>query len=150
MNTNQSSSYCTFIVGWSLCGVRVDLVREVVSELACTPVPLSDRSISGLINLRGQIVTVVDTSVCIGANENAMETKPTNHVIVDVGDERMSLLVDDIGPVIEIENERIEPTPTNLKQSIPNFISETARVSEGIVLLLDVNRLAQLRHGSTS
>lgn len=147
----MNTSYCTFIVGWALCGVPVDRVREVISEIPYTPVPLAEDYVAGLINLRGQIVTAIDMSVCLEMNAEVLDRDPErtrNHVVVDVGDERMGLFVDDIGPVIEVDRELIETPPPNLKLAIPKLVSHTARLSEGVLLILDLDQLVEIRHRS--
>jgi purine-binding chemotaxis protein CheW len=149
----MSNSYCTFIVGWSLCGVPVAQVREVISELRCTPVPLAAPAVHGLVNLRGQIVTAINLAVCLemwhDSSDDHDVSDKSNYVVVDVYDEKMALLVDDIGPVVEVDESLIEPPPANLRLAIPHFIVQTARLSEGVLLILDLNQLAEIRHGSS-
>jgi purine-binding chemotaxis protein CheW len=145
-------SFCTFHVGYSPCGIPVDQVLEVADEHTCTPVPLADPSISGLINLRGQIVTAIHLDYLLAkVDEEASTPTPSNtvnakkNVIVKLGDEKYSLLVDDVGPVMTATTDMIEPVPSNMVVRANEMVTGLARMPSCIVLMLDLSLLSPTR-----
>lgn len=145
-------SFCTFHVGYSLCGIPVDQVLEVADEHACTPVPLANPSIGGLINLRGQIVTAVHLDFLLAKVDEETPNEPLstpNHakknVIVKLGDEKHSLLVDDVGPVMTATADMIEPAPSNMVIRANELVTGLARMPACIVLMLDLSRMNPMR-----
>src|SRR5712691_1623782 len=92
---------CTFMVGDLFFGVEVQQVQEVIRYLPMTRVPLAPRVVEGLINLRGQIVTAIDLRRRLELPERAEGQRPMNIVVRTAGG-AVSLLVDDIGEVVEV------------------------------------------------
>ncbi len=144
----MSISYCTFTVGWSLCAVPVERVREVVGNFPCTPVPLAGAAISGLINLRGQIVTASDLRVLLNlaTHRDPDDTHAAkNHIIVDIGDEYMSLIVDEIGPVMTAQRSMIESPPSSLDTTIAELVTGVARMPDCLLMILNLDQLLNLQ-----
>ena len=100
----MANQYCTFRLGGHLFGVPVETVQEVLRQQELTKVPLSSPEVRGLINLRGQIVVTVDLRCRIGLPERAGDTPVTN-VVVRTSEGATSLLVDEIGDVLEPEHD---------------------------------------------
>ena len=86
----------TFYLGDDVFAVEVERAQEVLTDQALTRVPLSNRGIRGLLNLRGQVVTVFDLRH-IFAYDDYPEGGDLTHVVVNTGEATVSLLVDKIG-----------------------------------------------------
>lgn len=145
---SQLESYCTFNVGTASCGVPVSHVREIVCDQAITPVPLSHEAISGLINLRGQILTVVDVARWLRLASIAAEisdSRPRFHLIADLGGETISLCVDEMGPVITPQRNELDGVPSHVDREAAARIQAVARMPDNVVLLLDLESLKQMR-----
>ena len=97
-----SRQFATFEVADQLFGVEVDTVQEVLSYNEYTPVPLAPPAVGGLFNLRGQVIAAVDLRVQLGLARQAM-TGPVMNVILRGDGEPVSLLVDRIGEVVDLE-----------------------------------------------
>ena len=137
---------CTFRLGGLLFGVDVLDGQEVLYHAELTPVPHAPGSVTGLINLRGQIATSLDLRARLGepgADETPLTTKPT-HVVVRSSYEPVSLLVDRIGDVLDIEPDRFEDPPTTMNDEATQAILGAYRLDEEILLILDVDRLVEL------
>ena len=106
--------FCTFYLDGLFFGIEVEKVQEVIRHQAMTGVPLAPRLIGGLINLRGQIVTAIDLRLRLGLSERSPEALPMN-VVARSDDGAVSLLVDEIGDVVEVSGEAFEPPPDNLQ-----------------------------------
>ena len=146
---NEDQSYCTFLARGIHCGVPVERVREIISDQRVTHVPLAHPSVRGLINLRGQILTVVDVARTLGINpaneECDLHAIPRFHMIADAGRELISMCVDEMGPVITPQLDELEPIPPNVEPEAAEAIVAAARLPEHLVLLLDLDRVHRAR-----
>src|ERR1700710_1738635 len=98
---NQRRQLCTFYVQGLFFGVEVEKVQEVIRYQEMTRIPLSPPVIAGLINLRGQIVTAIDLRHQLALEARTGEQLPMN-VVIRREDGPISLLVDEIGDVVEV------------------------------------------------
>ena len=103
--------YSTFSVDDRYVGIPVDRVQEVLLAQPLTPVPLAHAHISGLLNLRGQIVTAIDLRARLGLPARDADA-PCANVIVTTDDGPLALLVDRLGDVIPVDDTAFEPPPT--------------------------------------
>jgi purine-binding chemotaxis protein CheW len=131
--------YCTFTIGGLHLGVPVQGVQEVIRYQELTRVPLAAAEVRGLINLRGQIVTAVDLRRKLGLGERADEERPTN-VVLRRDDGAVSLLVDEIGDVLEVSEDSWEPAPRTLKGGARDLISGVYKLDKGLLLVLDADK----------
>src|SRR5271170_7282671 len=117
----QTSQFCTFYLDKLLFGVELKGVQEVIRSLEMTKVPLAPAVVSGLINLRGQIVTAVDVR-----RRLELKARPAGmlamNVVVRTEDGAVSLLVDEIGDVVEVEEASFEPPPETLRGPVRSII----------------------------
>ena len=143
----ETESYCTFLVRGSHCGVPVTQVREIVCDQTVTPVPLSHEAVRGLINLRGQILTVVDVGrwMRLPTRGQTDGTPARFHLIVDLGREMVSLCVDAMGPVILPTPEQLEPIPSSVDSRAAEMILAAARMPDETVMLLRLDRLREMK-----
>ncbi|MEV5001571.1 chemotaxis protein CheW [Nocardioides sp. LML1-1-1.1] len=140
--TRTAEQYCTFWVADLYFGVAVDEVQEVLRHQPMTPVPRADEAVTGLINLRGQIVTAVDLRVRLGLPPRPAEQVPMN-VIVRSRGEVVSLLVDDIGDVIDpgrMGAVDAQPPPSNMPRGVQDVVRGVRPLTDTILLVLDADR----------
>lgn len=140
---SDTSKICTFYVHNYFFGIEVFKIQEVIRYQEMTHVPLTDSIICGLINLRGQIVTAVDMRKRLGFPELEKEVKPTN-VIVRTEDGAASLLVDDIGDVIDISRDTFDAPPENLKGGIRTMLQEVCKLEDKLLLILDIDQVLSI------
>ncbi|MCR1786392.1 chemotaxis protein CheW [Nocardioides carbamazepini] len=141
--TRTAEQYCTFWVAGLFFGVAVDEVQEVLRRQPMTPVPRADRAVTGLINLRGQIVTAVDLRVRLGLPDRSGAELPMN-VIVRSRGEVVSLLVDDIGDVIDAAGVDLQPAPTTVPRGVQDVVRGVRPLPDSILLVLDADRAADV------
>ena len=107
--------FCTFFLNEIYFGIDVMQVQEVIRYQETTPVPLCADDIKGLINLRGQIITVIELKRRLSMNTEAtIDELSSFNIILENDSQLVSLLVDKMGDVIEVDNQDIEPTPVTL------------------------------------
>jgi purine-binding chemotaxis protein CheW len=134
--------YSTFTAGGLFLGIEVLRVQEVLRYLEMTRIPSAPDVIQGLINLRGQIVTAVDMRVRMGLPRRAGGEPPMN-VVVRSDDGAVSLLVDEIGDVVEVTADAYEPTPDNLPREQRELIEGVYKLEGRLLLVLDTERVLQ-------
>jgi len=121
----------------------VQQVQEVIRYQEMTRVPLVAQAVAGLINLRGQIVTAIDLRRCIGMPDRAPRQLPMN-VVVRTADGAVSLLVDEIGDVVEVEEKNFEKTPDTLRSTSRELIRGVYKLKNELLLVLDTQRSVNL------
>jgi len=135
----QSGQFCTFSLDGYFFGVPVQQVQEVIRYQEMTRVPMVTQFIRGLINLRGQIVTAIDLRRRLGMTDRPEDQLPMN-VVVRTADGLVSLLVDEIGDVVEVEENTFELPPETLRGMAREMISGVYKVPERLLLVLDTER----------
>ena len=140
---SQDRQFCTFQVGDLYMGIDVLQVQEVIRRQEMTRVPLAAPAISGLINLRGQIVTAIDLRRRLRLAQRPEGSQPVN-VVIGTSDGAVSLLVDEIGDVIEPAADSFEPTSEAMHQAAQGMIRGVYKLSDRLMLILDVDRAIRL------
>ena len=139
----HTSQFCTFYLDKLLFGVELKGVQEVIRSLDMTKVSLAPAVVSGLINLRGQIVTAVDLR-----RRLELEPRPANmsarNVVVRSEDGAVSLLVDEIGDVVEVEETSFEPPPETLRGSVRAMILGVHKLNDRLLHVLDIEKACQM------
>ena len=131
--------FCTFYINRLLFGVEVETVQEVIQHQEMTGVPLAPEVVAGLINLRGQIVTAIDLRRRLGVRDRPADQLPMN-VVVRTGDGAVSLLVDEIGDVVEVEQRDFEEAPDTLACTSRELIRGVYKLKKELLLILDTQR----------
>jgi len=147
------SQFATFNVGEHLFGLDILGVREIIRVFNITPVPRSEPHIRGLINLRGQIVTILDLAVRLG--QEARPVMDSSHIVIlkagtsaaagekgnGGGQDILGLLVDAIGDVVEADAALAEAPPANLTDAEERFLSGVLKTDAGLLVLLNLKEL---------
>jgi purine-binding chemotaxis protein CheW len=131
-----ASQLCTFYLDNQMYGVDVQSVQEVIRYQEMTDVPLAPDSVVGLINLRGQIVTAIDLRTRLGL-PNRVEGQLPMNVVVQSSDGAISLLVDQIGDVQEINSDNFESLPETFQGVSRTMIRGAYKMRNNLVLILD-------------
>jgi purine-binding chemotaxis protein CheW len=141
MSLTQLSTF--FIDGYRF-GVEVATVQEVIRYQPMTRVPLAPPALSGLINLRGQVITAVDLRRRLALPDRAAGELPMD-VIVRTKDGLVSLLVDRIGDVVEVSEEAFEEPPETLLGIARELIRGAYKLDGALLLSLDVEGAVELQ-----
>jgi len=135
--------FCTFYLDGLLFGVELKGVQEVMRWLEMTKVPLAPKVVSGLINLRGQIVTAVDLRQRLELDVRPPGALPMN-VVVRSEDGAVSFLVDEIGDVVEVEDSTFEPAPEMLRASVRSLILGVHKLKDQLMHVLDTGKACEM------
>jgi len=131
------NQYVSFLIADQLLGVPVDIVQEVLNPQTIAPTPKARPEIAGLLNLRGQIVTAVDLRKRLRLPANP-EGRPSMNVVLRHKGESYSLLVDEVGDVINVSNEQFEPPPATLDAHWKSLVSGVFRLEDRLFVVLNV------------
>lgn len=134
-----AQQFCTFFIDKQFFAVPVQQVQEVIRYQEMTRVPLVPPVIRGLINLRGQIVVAFDLRRRLGYPDRPDDQKPMN-VVVRADGETVSFLVDEIGDVIEVEEDCAEHPPETLRAEMRELVQEVFKLKDHLLLVLDTER----------
>ncbi len=136
---SQSRQFSTFIVDGRLYGIDVMKVQEVTKPLQVTLMQTAPPFIKGLINLRGQIATAIGLRELFGLSLDELNEKMT--VVCKIEDVLISLLVDNIGDVMEVSEHNFEPTPQTINPAIRTFMQGVYKTEEGILSVISLDSI---------
>jgi purine-binding chemotaxis protein CheW len=140
MTANQ---YATFVVSDLFFGIDVQRVQEVLRYQQMTRVPLAPAVAGGLINLRGQIVTAIDMRCRLGLPPRPKDALPLN-IVVRTEDGPVSLLVDEIGDVLEVDSAASEAPPDNLHTAARELIGRVYKLKDRLLLVLNPDKTLEI------
>lgn len=135
--------YCLLHVGDLLLGVEVGRVQEVLGDVPVTPVPLADTSVTGLLNLRGRIVTAVDARARLGLPPRQAGQGVAN-VVMTAGGETVSLVVDAEEDVADVDGLSCDQVPETVASTIRTFVTGCYQLDNRLLLVLDADRALTL------
>jgi purine-binding chemotaxis protein CheW len=140
--------FCTFSVADHFLAIDVLEVQEVIRYQEMTRVPTAPRVVRGLINLRGQIVTAIDLRQRLGLPAAPDDQRPMN-VVIRTDDGAVSLLVDEIGDVLELDDREFERPPETIPAVIRELVAGICRLTDHLLIVLQPEKVVNLT-GSTS
>ena len=129
--------FSTFRVAGELFGVEAFHVQEILPFQKIVPVPLAPDYIRGLMNLRGQIVTVLDLRRRLGLASSDDASSGAN-VIVNMNGGMMSILVDEIDNIFDVQAERLLPPPGNVRGVAAKYIRHVCQLEDELLIILDM------------
>ena len=140
----ETKQFATFYLDGLFFGVEVLKVQEVIRYQEMTRVPLAPAVVHGLINLRGQIVTAIDLRRRLRLRERPADQLPMN-VVVRTDDGALSLLVDEIGDVLEIADDQMERAPETVDERARELLHGVYKLDGRLLLILDTELTVHLQ-----
>lgn len=144
VNDEGADQYLTFKLDGEVFATDIRMIREVLEHTQVTPVPHSDDSMQGVINLRGKAIPVVDMRLQFGV-EAAEVTVDTCIVIIEVNIKGKSTvlgaLVDSVMEVIDLKPEQMEPAPGYGSRVNNDFMQAIGKLDDRFVIVLDMNKV---------
>ena len=135
--------FCTFYLDQRLFGVESQQIQEVIRLVDLTEVPLAPEAVGGLMNLRGQIVAAIDLRRRLEFPPRKAEVMPMC-VVARTSEGAVSLLVDEIGDVVEVEEASFEPPPETLEKRLRGVIHGVHKLDRELLHVLDAERMCVL------
>ena len=138
----RTQQFCTFYLDKLLFGVDLEKVQEVIRYLEITEIPLAPRVVSGLMNLRGQIATGIDLRRRLELADRPDGSAPMN-VVIRNADGAVSLLVDEIGDVVEVTEESFERPPETLQGKVREVILGVHKLEKQLMHVLNTEKACE-------
>ncbi|NLA74481.1 MAG: purine-binding chemotaxis protein CheW [Deltaproteobacteria bacterium] len=137
---NKTMELATFYVGDSLCGMDILKIQEINKLLEMTEVPLAPDYVKGILNLRGQIVTVIDLGNKLSLADTEISGE-TRNIIVNSNGEYIGLLVQKIGDVERTEEDKIESPPANIGGIQGRYFEGVFKKEKSLIGILNVEEI---------
>ena len=134
-----SGQLATFRLDGDLYGIEVEHVQEVLRSQQLTRVPLAPSAVAGLINLRGQVVTAIELRERLGRPARPEGTDAVV-IVVRLDGEAVSLLVDSIADVVDVDATDFEAPPDTLEGQARDLIRGAYKLDGQLLLALDVHK----------
>ena len=137
------TEWVTFLLDNEKYGVNVIEVREVLKSTEIAPVPGSPEFVLGIINLRGNVVTVMDTRKRFGLPP-ADATDATRIVIIEREEQTIGMIVDGVAEVVDLPQSQIETAPNVGNDQSSKYIQGVSKQGEELLILIDLDKLLTL------
>jgi purine-binding chemotaxis protein CheW len=130
----------SFKLGSEEYGVDIAQVQEINRMVAVTHVPRAPQFMEGVINLRGQLIPIIDLRTRFGM-ARAEHTKNTRIVVTEIGAKRVGMVVDSVSEVLRLPVDQIEPAPEMLTGVDTEYIRGVGKIEDRLIILLDLGRI---------
>jgi len=136
----QTMEIIVFKVADICCGIDIISVQEINQNTNTTMVSGASDIVKGVINLRGEIVSIID--MCVVFKTGSIEVnKNTRNLVVRSGDELIGLLVDETSDIIVIEKSKLVPPPSNIDKHLRMYISGVYQLEDELVAVLNIEKV---------
>ncbi|MFW5962522.1 MAG: chemotaxis protein CheW [bacterium] len=137
----SETQYIVFRVGKEEYGIELQHSREIIKLTKITHVPYMDEYVLGVINLRGQIVPLIDLRKRMGFEVRGDFTRETRVIIVDFEGLLMGLLVDEVKEVMWIKDNRLEEMKKTEQNIAKKYLKTVAKLGKRLIVLMDLKEL---------
>jgi purine-binding chemotaxis protein CheW len=139
----------TFYVGDALCGMDILNIQEINKLMEMTKVPQAPDYMIGILNLRGQIVTIIDLGQKLGLGEVEVSNESRN-IIINAPGEHVGLLVSRISDVVMADPEKIESAPANMSGIQGGFFTGVYKTENKLIGILDIKEVLRIESDNLS
>jgi purine-binding chemotaxis protein CheW len=136
----DSIQVVSFKLGSEEYGVDIGQVQEINRMVAVTHVPRAPQFMEGVINLRGQLIPIIDLRTRFGM-DRAEHTKSTRIVVTEIGTKRIGMVVDSVSEVLRLPLEQIEEAPEMISGADTEYIRGVGKLDERLIILLDLGKI---------
>lgn len=143
-SVKDSERYLEFSLGSEKFCIPLLQVRELISVPETTPIPYSPKYFKGIMNLRGQVISVIDLRLKLGVKFQENETENAV-VIVEFDSFRMGLIVDSINKVLQIEEDQIAQVPEVKATGGKDYINGVYKNGDDLVVILSLQSLLSVK-----
>ena len=144
----QVTQWGTFRLGEEIYGIDVMRIREVLRFTEITPVPGAPYYVLGIINLRGNVVTVIDTRTRFALQPTEVDNN-SRIVIVEVDKQVVGMLVDSVDEVTYLRSNEIEKAPNVGNEETAKFITGVCNKNDELLILIDLERMIDSTSGAS-
>ena len=136
----ETMQVVSFKLGSEEYGVDIAQVQEINRMVAVTHVPRAPQFMEGVINLRGQLIPIIDLRARFGM-ARAEHTKNTRIVVTEIGAKRVGMVVDSVSEVLRLPADQVEPAPEMITGVDTEYIRGVGKIEDRLIILLDLGRI---------
>lgn len=136
-------SLLLFRIGEEWYSTRVSDVREIFQEYVLTPVPGVPDYILGVVNVRGEILSVTDPAKLMRIGQIEMGDIEPPAIVISAGDVVTALVVDEIGDITEVPHNGVEPAVSTIDRHQADYIAGSVHVGESMVGLINIDKILE-------
>mgnify|MGYP001766717603 CR=1 FL=1 len=137
----QEYQLVVFTLGDEEFGVDISQVREIVRVVQITYLPKAPTFIEGVVNLRGQVLAVIDLSKRLGVPSKE-RSETTRIIVVEVGDNTVGMIVDSVSEVLRLSSDFVEDVPSLVETEVPeHYIRGIGKLKDRLLVFLDLNTI---------
>ena len=137
---SSKNKFLTYFLGEEQYGIDISHVREIIAIMKITPVPKTPNYISGVINLRGSIIPVVDTRKRFEM-ETIEYSDQTAIIIIEIKKMSIGFIVDKVEEVLGVDDENISEPPRFGTNVNTEFVKNMAKHNDAVIMIMDMERL---------
>lgn len=134
---DSKTQLVTFDVGHATFALEINYIHEINRNLQVTQIPHAPDNVLGVMNLRGEVVTVLNLHVALGA-ERGEDTKFSRNLVVNYEGELVGLRVDRVADIVVIDPDRITAPPANLEGAARRLTRGVIQTEERLIMLIDL------------
>ena len=138
----ETHQFLVVTVGRQYFGIAVDNVVEILFPQIINPIPLASKEVVGSINLRGRIVTALDIRAFLDMKD-PIDLKENKCVVIEYDNELFSLLVDDIGEVVDVLDNSLVHNPDNLSKVWKKFSKGIFLMKDDLIVILNLDKIME-------
>lgn len=137
---SETIQVVSFKLGSEEYGVDIAQVQEINRMVSITHVPRAPKFMEGVINLRGQLIPIIDLRTRFEM-ARAEHTKNTRIVVTEIGAKRVGMVVDSVSEVLRLDTGAIEPAPEMIAAAGTEYIRGVGKIEDRLIILLDLARI---------
>ncbi len=144
-NETKKEKFLIFTLGSDKYGIPLSTVKEIIGSVEITPIPQVPSFFKGLINLRGEIISVVDLKVKLAIAKNNSVANKLSIIIVEIDNIKIGTIVDDVDEVIGFEQNQLERSIDIQSNISSKFVAGVAKIDQqNLILLLDIGKVLSI------
>lgn len=136
----QPNQYVSFVLDGEEYGVPILTVQEIIRYETLTRVPQSPEFVDGVLNLRGQVIPVINLRRKFALSEREPD-RSTRIIVVEIKDRVVGMVVDEVSEVLLVNPDDIAPPPPMGAKLRSDYISGMGKLNEGLVILLEIDKI---------
>jgi len=143
INNVNDKQYLTFKIANENYGLELTQAKEIIKPPKVTNVPNTEESIQGVINLRGQVIPVIDMITKLGLNEKEKEGYKNEKriVVINIKEILIGLYVDNVKEVVKLSDNEIEDVQETKKGIRQEYIKGVSTTSDSLIIIIDLDNL---------
>lgn len=140
---NDTTGILLFRIGPEWYGVRVDDVREIYQEYTVTVIPCVPDFIQGVVNIRGEIISVTDIAKVMRLGQVAADVEIPPAIVIQNDECVTAIVVDEIGDIADVPVDGVEPPVSTMDKAQAEFVAGSVYVADRLIGLISVDRILQ-------